>query len=139
MNSALAARLHLLACNREWTSVALARVMADGGDAQQLVVLILDTTDEVGRGLARALAERHPKLSVEHHERVVLGKGQIPTVLAVIEVALARSLLAESNPSVAARLTAVPPGGRVRVVSISEGGAVLVHAHVEPARTTGSA
>ena len=138
MNPAIEARLHLLASNRDWISVALARVVADGGDIKQLVVLILDTTDNVGGGIARALAERHPKLGVEHHERVVLGKRQIPTVIAVVPVPAAELLFAETHPGVAGGLGIPPPCGRVRVVSVASGGATLLHLPTAALRTLGT-
>lgn len=123
----LHARLYILDANRDWISVAIAGVMADGGDTSDLVVLVLDTRGDVGGGIARALSARHPKLNVDRHERVVLGKGEIPTAIAIVEVALARALLAESNPTVSKALAVRPPLRRLRVVAVASGGASLAY------------
>jgi len=135
MNHDLVTRLHLLDANRAWISMAITQSLEAGRAPSDLVVLVLETTDLVGAGIARALTERHPRIQLEEHEHAV----EIPTAIVVMSVADGRAALAETNPVVAARLAASPPSGRARAVSIACGGAMLVHAHVDRLDTAGCA
>jgi hypothetical protein len=130
-NAGAESRLHLVRANRDAISVMLGRAVAGGLTPADAVVLIADQRDSVGREMANAAAEKAGLDATSEAERVQT-RGQIPTAIIVMPLAGARLLFAESHPEVARVLTRSPLAGRVRVVAIAQGAAMLVHAEASP-------
>lgn len=133
---ALRERLHLVDANRALFPVILAKA---GGSAIDHVVILADVRDPVGRDLAQAAVEKSGGLDLGREAARTEARGEIPTAVVVVPLLAARILFAESHPTVAKGLAAEPVVGRVRVVSIAAGGAVLVHAAVDRSAPSGLA
>ena len=125
------ARLHLLRANRDAIAVMLGRAAAGGLAPQDAVVIVVDQRDAVGRELAQAAAETAGLDASSEAERLH-GRAEIPTAIIVVPLAGARVLFSESHPEVAQSLARCPQPGRVRVVVVAEGAAMLIHAQVSP-------
>ena len=131
-------RLHLAEANLDLIAVVLGKAIKAGALSNEVVVLILDTRDEVARELATAIIDRQGGLDLDAEEARVLGRGQIPTAFSVLPLRLAKMLFAVSYPGVSSGLGRVPPLGRVRVVVVGAGGVTLMHLPVT-AVSTGAA
>ena len=126
------ARLHLLDANRDTIAIMLARAVGGGVDLGNAVVLVVDQRDTVGRELTNAAAAKAGLDGDTEAERVQ-ARGEIPTAIVIVPLTGARMLFAESHPEVLRGLARSALPGRVRVVVIAEGAAMLVHAEVSPA------
>lgn len=120
-------RLHLAEANINLIAVVLGKAVETGALPDEVVVLLLDTRDEIARDLAAAIIERQGGLDLEAEETRVLGKGQIPTAISVLPLRLAEMLFAVGHPGVSSGLGRVPPSGKVRVVVVGAGGVTLMH------------
>jgi hypothetical protein len=138
-NPDLDARLHLLHHNREGIMVMLQRTVAAGKDIEDSVVVLADTRDSVGGALARALAEKHPGLDADAEAARAEGRGEIPTLVAVVTVMAAVDVFAIPNPGVSAGLRRPIGQGHVRVVVVGAGGSTLLGVPVERLAGGGSA
>lgn len=130
-NPGIEARLHLVRANRSGIYVMLCRAAKGGLCVSDAVVVIADTTDPVGLELAEA-ASKKSGMNLREEPSQLLQEGQIPTAIIVVNLDEAKALFAVSHPSVAIGLDRPPPQGRVRVVSIAEGAAMLLHSDVRP-------
>lgn len=125
------ARFHLLHANRDAIAVMLARAAVGGLASNDAVVVLVDQRDTVGRQLADAAADKAGLEGSTEAERI-RARDEIPTVIIVVPVIGAQILLDESHPEACAGLAHPPVPGRVRVVVVAEGAAMLVHAAVPP-------
>jgi len=125
------ARFHLLHANRDAVAVMLARAAESGLAHAEAVVLVVDQRDPIGRDLANAAAEK-AGLNADVEADRFQGRGQIPTAIIVVPLAGARVMFAASHAGVTRGLIRHPAPGRVRVVMVAEGAAMLVHAEVSP-------
>jgi hypothetical protein len=125
------ARLYLLRANRDAVSVVLSRSIAGGLSPGEAVVIIADQRDPLGHELAVTAAEK-AGLDADTEGAKVDARGEIPTTLLVLKLRSAHDLFRESHPEVTAGLAKGPGHGRVRIVVIAEGAAMLVHADVSP-------
>jgi hypothetical protein len=131
-------RLHLAEANLDLLAVSLAKAVEAGADRDEVVALLLDTRDHLARELAAAIVERQGGLDLDQEEARVLGRGQIPTAIAVLPLRLVELLFAETHPAVSSGVRRAPPQGRLRVVVVAAGGATLLHLPVASV-STGSA
>lgn len=92
-------RLHLLRANRDAIAVMIARAVSAGLDAADVVVIVADQRDTVGRELAEAAAEK-AGLKAAGEAWEVERRGEIPTAIIVLNVSAARALFNESHPGV---------------------------------------
>lgn len=130
-NSGEEARLYLVRANRSAIYVMLCRAVSGGLPVCDALVVVADTSDDVGRELADAAAS---KAGLHADDEAAQGqeRGEIPTAIIVISIADAKRLFASSHPNVARGLDRQPPHGCTRVVSVSAGGAMLVHCDIRP-------
>ena len=133
------ARVYLALSNADMVSVALAKAVADGANADDVCVLLLDTRDPAARQLAVAILQRSSDLDLDAEETRVLRRDEIPTGIAVIPLRGASGLFAQSHPGVAKGIQLQPPAGHVRVVAVGDGGATLLHLPTATAAAVGSA
>jgi hypothetical protein len=120
-------RVHLARSNVDLIAVALGKAIDAGAEADDVVVLLLDTRDHLARELATAIIENQGGLDLDAEEARVLNKGEIPTAISVVSTGLAELLFQETHPSVSSGLGRMPPGGCTRVVVVAGGGATLMH------------
>lgn len=132
-------RVYLVRQNSAVIAVALGRALAGGVEVGDLVVLLMDTRDPVGRDLAVAILERSADLDLDAEEARALRRGEIPTGLALIPVAAVEELFKDTHPAVSATVRRRPPAGGVRVVVVAGGGATLMHLPVAARGPTGTA
>jgi hypothetical protein len=114
-------------------------LIAEAGTTDDIVIVIADARDPLGRDLALASSAKHG-VDFEDHERKMIAKGQIPTVVFGVSVAIASKLMSISSPSVSQKLDTAPslPEGLAFVLIISSGGSTLIVAPVEPQKTVGT-
>jgi hypothetical protein len=124
-------RLHLLQSNRTAVMVMLQKAVTSGLPVEDLVAVVADTRDPVGRPLARAMAEKVPGLDADAETAHAGARDEIPTLVAVVPAKLAVEVFKSSNPSVSAGIRQPVVLGRVRVVVVGAGGSTLVQAPIE--------
>jgi len=129
-------RLHLVEANCAILPLVLAKA---GGDPSGAVVVLADVRDPVGHGLATAAVKKAGGLDLGREAARTEARGDIPTAVIVVPLLAARMLFAETHPTVAKGLLTEPPPGKVRVVAIAAGGAVLVHAVIDATPVVGVA
>lgn len=125
------ARLHLVAAKRAAIYGVLCRAASSGHLMSDAVVVVADTTDVLGRKIARAAAGLPGAISAgETHSVAELDEDS--TAVIAVTVVAAKSLLARSYESVADGLDRQPTGGCARVLVIAQGAPMLVHTDVRP-------
>jgi hypothetical protein len=123
-------RLHLVRANHDAIALMLARALAAGLEsALAVVVVVVDRRDEVGKELAELAAELAGLNATEEGNRAE-KRGDIPTMILVVDLRSATALFGATHPRVAAGLARAPLEGCVRVVAVAAGGAMLVHSEI---------
>jgi hypothetical protein len=132
-------RMHLLKHNRAAVMVMLGKARGEG-KGSALVAIVADTTDVIGRDIASAFAEKSdPSLDVGAEARRVQARGEIPTFVVVVPLALAATGFALSHPNIAKGLGQPARPGALPIVLVGSGGATLVHVAAEPTSSRGRA
>lgn len=119
-------RLRFWLANAPVAMMALKKT-APNGDYRNLVVIITDMRDVVARTITEAIGQIE-KVDIPAHEAKAEKKGEIPTGILVLEVALTAEVFEETDhPGIAAGLRRVPPPGHIRAVIVSSGAVMLLH------------
>lgn len=113
----LADRLHLLHHNESAVQLMVAKLTTQDDD---LVAVIIDTRDEMGRELAEYLG-------VSGQAEKIAGPDRIPTIIGALPRLDAARAFSETHPKIAAGLSVRPPPGHVPVIVIASGGITLVY------------
>jgi hypothetical protein len=115
--------------NRDTIAVMLGRALVGGLEPALAVVVVVDQRDDVGKELAEIAAARAGLDAVEEGDRAE-KRGEVPTMILVVDVPSAAALFGATHPRIAAGLTRPPPEGCARVVAVAAGGAMLVHSEI---------
>jgi hypothetical protein len=129
--SAVHARLQLVSANRAAIYGVLCHAASSGHAITDAVVVVADTTELLGREIARATAILPGAIS-EAELLQPEGPGEDSPAIIVVTIATAKTLLAQSYKSVADGLDRQPAAGCARVVVIAHGAPMLVHTDVRP-------
>lgn len=134
MTPVQAKRLSFWEHNREAAMMALSGMDAT---AEDLMVVVVDMRDKVGKPLVDALAQIKGVSSRAHFEKIE-KKGEIPTAIMVLPVEAVARIVAAPNPNVSAALKtgAIMPG-MIWVAIIAEGGTMLMQVANEPIQASG--
>lgn len=115
----LAERLHMLRHNESAVHLMLSKLITQNGP-NDLVAVILDTRDEMGRDLA-------DHLGVAGQAEEIAGPHRIPTIIGAVGRLDAARAFSETHPKIAAGLSVTPPPGHVPVIVIASGGITMAY------------
>jgi hypothetical protein len=126
LHDAISDRLHLWRANQAMVEHVLRQQCNLDGQ----VVIVCDTADEIGGPLSEALAEKAgcAHQMAEHRLKVTARGNEAQTTIAVLPASLVATLVAGSNPTVAAALKQPARPGAIYVVVIAFGGTTLLAA-----------
>ena len=134
MNSSTAAvhaRLKLVSVNRAAIYGVLCHAANSGHAIVDAVVVVADTTESLGREIARAAAVLPGAISdAQLHQTENLSEDS--SAIIVLKIATAKTLVAQNYKSVADGLDRQPAANCVRVLVIAQGAPMLVHTDVRP-------
>lgn len=134
MNSSTAAvhaRLQLVSANRAAIYGVLCQAASSGHAIVDAVVVVADTTELLGREIARAAAVLPGAISDAQLRQTEDLTEDSPAII-VVKIATAKTLLARNYKSVADGLDRQPAANCARVIVIAQGAPMLVHTDVRP-------
>jgi hypothetical protein len=113
-------RLYLLEANRTALMVVLAKLRRSGSWCEEGVLFVADVRDPVGTALVRATGGNPA-------DAEAFGGRNIPTALGLLRERDAARFFNQVQPRIAVEVLVRPEPGRVRIIVVGAGGAILTH------------